>query len=612
MERVMKPIRFVARIVPVCALILLPTTAALAVNATTCVLPSVSLRMVPLSGTLRHIVVDPSCRYVYISNTTSNRIEVFSILDNAFQAPIAVGSQPAGFDITADGSRLYVANSGGHDISVVDLLLRREIKRIVVPANPSNLFNDSPFSIAIADNGLALFSTTFASTGFVARMMQLNLTTEVPSQRLDFYFFGTTTEATYVATSGDRTAIAIVVGDSSFGPVFVYRSATNSFSKERDVAAPVAFIASDRTGSAFLVSPGSTVSTAKTFVLDATPDLSDTISGGGFGVAIDPSGTVGYRAITSSVETLDLTTFAKTGSVPLGDTVGVASVPGVGNGTGRMAISGDGRLLAIITDHGISLVEAIKSNLVSSVLPASRSVVLGSPATAFATIINAGQIPALGCSIAPVPSLPAGFAFQTTDPATNQVTGTPNTPVNIPAGGSQPFVVAFMPTATFGPTDVQLKFSCANNVTAPVQSGLNTLLLSASTTPVPDIVALAATINGDGIVNVPGPAGTGVFAVATVNAGAGGQLTASADAGIANLPVTLSICQTNPGTGECLTAPLPTVTVQIEASATPTFGIFVKGSGNVAFDPAFNRIFLRFKDAGNAVRGATSVAVRTQ
>jgi hypothetical protein len=50
----------------------------------------------------------------------------------------------------------------------------------------------------------------------------------------------------------------------------------------------------------------------------------------------------------------------------------------------------------------------------------------------------------------------------------------------------------------------------------------------------------------------------------------------------------------------------------INANATPTFGIFVQGSGNVPFDPAANQIFVRFKDGSNVTRGSTSVAVRTQ
>jgi hypothetical protein len=47
------------------------------------------------------------------------------------------------------------------------------------------------------------------------------------------------------------------------------------------------------------------------------------------------------------------------------------------------------------------------------------------------------------------------------------------------------------------------------------------------------------------------------------------------------------------------------------ANATPTFAIFAQGNGVVPFDPANNRIVVRFKDGGG-VTGATSVPVRTQ
>jgi len=123
---------------------------------------------------------------------------------------------------------------------------------------------------------------------------------------------------------------------------------------------------------------------------------------------------------------------------------------------------------------------------------------------------------------------------------------------------------------------------------------------------------LAATTTNDGIVNVPGTTGTGAFAVATVNVGASGNITASADTGSATLPVNISLCQTDPATGQCISAIGPSVTTTINANATPTFGIFVQATGNVPFDPAGNRIFVRFKDGGNVTRGSTSVAARTQ
>jgi hypothetical protein len=54
--------------------------------------------------------------------------------------------------------------------------------------------------------------------------------------------------------------------------------------------------------------------------------------------------------------------------------------------------------------------------LMAAVLPSSRSVQVGTPATAFATIINAGQETAIGCGISPLTSIPTTFTYQTTNP----------------------------------------------------------------------------------------------------------------------------------------------------------------------------------------------------
>jgi len=248
--------------------------------------------------------------------------------------------------------------------------------------------------------------------------------------------------------------------------------------------------------------------------------------------------------------------------------------------------------------------------LAAAVLPSSRSVQVGGTATVFGTILNGGSNTATGCVVAPITGIPATFHFQTTNPATNQVTGGPDAAVDI--GSRQTYVLSFTPTAPFPPTDVRLSFNCANASPAPVTVGLNTLLLSASATPVPDVVALAATVTNDGIVNIAGTSGTGAFAVATVNVGASGSITVSADTGNATLPVNISLCQTNPASGQCISTIGASVTTQINSNATPTFAIFVQGHGNVPFDPATNRIFVRFREAGAVTRGSTSVAVRTQ
>jgi len=227
-------------------------------------------------------------------------------------------------------------------------------------------------------------------------------------------------------------------------------------------------------------------------------------------------------------------------------------------------------------------------------------------------MINTGSSTATGCTIAPLTTVPATFVFRTTDPTTNAVIGSTNTPVDIPGGKAQTFVFAFTPTATFPPTDVQLQFDCANTEPALAISGINTLLLSASSTPVPDIVALAATLSNNGVVTTDASTGSGVFAVAAVNVGSSDTLTVTADTGAVSLPLSVSLCATDLTTGVCVnpTTPSNRVTVAINTNATPSFGIFVASTGSIPFDPAVNRIFVRFASANGVTRGATSVAVR--
>jgi hypothetical protein len=226
----------------------------------------------------------------------------------------------------------------------------------------------------------------------------------------------------------------------------------------------------------------------------------------------------------------------------------------------------------------------------------------------FATVVNAGTEVARDCAIAPETHLPATFAFQPTDPATNVPTGTSNAPVDIGPETPQTFVVAFTPGAPFPPTMVALRVTCANTVAAPVIPGVNSVLLVSSPVPVPDTVALAAT--SAGIVDIPGPDGTGLFAVATVNVGAAGTITVSGDTGDVSLPLTLSVCSTESSTGACTDEPAPAVTRVIASAEAASFAVFARAHGAIAFDPARHRVFVRFVDAFGMPTGATSVAIR--
>ncbi|MEI9987924.1 MAG: hypothetical protein WDN69_35365 [Aliidongia sp.] len=205
---------------------------------------------------------------------------------------------------------------------------------------------------------------------------------------------------------------------------------------------------------------------------------------------------------------------------------------------------------------------------------------------------------------------PAGLTstFQTTNPNTNAPTGSPDQPVSILAGAAQSFVLSFASTDPLTEAALPLLFACNGAVPAPSTAGVNTIDLLFSSTPIPDVIALAATATNDGTVHVAN--GAGAFAVATDNAGAAGTLTVSVDTGSATLPVSLSVCQTS-SSGQCQSPPAASISVDFAAGAVPTFSVFVGATGSVPFSPGASRVFVRFEDSGGVSHGSTSVAVTT-
>jgi hypothetical protein len=268
---------------------------------------------------------------------------------------------------------------------------------------------------------------------------------------------------------------------------------------------------------------------------------------------------------------------------------------------------------------GFQLVPTITNPLppspaAASVLPGGRSVQLGQTATVFANMVNAGPSPLLGCEVALPAAAPAGLSltYQTTDPTTNAPIGTPNVPVTIPAGGTANFVLSFKAGTALSAPQLALNFDCNGVAPVPSISGVNTVDLLFSATPIADVIAIAATATGNAIVEVPqSSSGTGAFAIATANVGSTDTITVGTDTGAATLPLTATICQTNPASGVCLAAPAPTVTLTDTAGTTPTFSVFVNAAASIPLDAARSRLFVRFKDANGVSHGATSVAVET-
>ena len=254
------------------------------------------------------------------------------------------------------------------------------------------------------------------------------------------------------------------------------------------------------------------------------------------------------------------------------------------------------------------------ARLAAAVLPASRSVQAGQPATVFASVLNPSDVTASGCWISPAVPFAGGFEYRETDPATNAVTGYPNALFNIAAGGARSFVVSFTPHAgaAADSLDLTLRYKCDNSDAANLLPGVNSVLLSFGANPVPDLIAIAVTPSSDGVLRIADENAAAAFATAVSNVGAAGSLTLRPEGSGPASGLRLRICETDPGSGACLAPAAETVSRAFAENEAASFAVFARGQGDaVPFAPATSRIRLVAEDADGVVRGSTSVAVRT-
>jgi YVTN family beta-propeller protein len=526
------------------------------------------------------VVPTPDGSKAYVANFTANTVSVIATASNTVAATIPVGTAPFGLAISPDGARVYVANSGAGSVSVISTATNTVTN--TVPVGLGSI----PFGVTIspdgskiyvADSGSGALSVIDAATVTAGSPIALGKPTQTGPYAVALSLDGGTAYVTNnlgasvsVVGIADGTILATVPVGPNPTELALSPDGTKLYVANSNA------LANPPSGTVSVISTATNKVTA-TIPVGLSPD----------GVAVTPDGSQIYLADVAGngVSVISAASNAVTKTIPVGT-----------------------------SPHGRGIfIGPAPTSLAASILPGGRSVQLGTKPTVFATILNTAAQVVEGCQIALPPGAPAGLslAYQTTNPATNALIGQPNTPGPIAGKGSQTYVLTFNATAALAVSEQPLDFLCDGVLPAPVTPGVNTIDLTISATPVPDIVALAATSSNDGTIHVP-TGGIAAFAVATVNLGATASLTASADTGAEILPVVVTLCQTTPSTGQCLAPPAATVSYTATANATPTFSIFVAANEAVAFAPGVSRVFVRFKDAGAAAHGSTSVAVEAQ
>jgi YVTN family beta-propeller protein len=551
----------------------------------------------------------------YITNAADGTVSVIATATNSvIGAPVTVGQNPLGLAVTPNGSTVYVANSASNTVSVIATASNTVIGAAIAVGN-------NPLGVAVTPDSSKVYVTNNADATVSVIATATNIVIGAPIA------VGNSPQGVAVTPDGST----VYVTNLNDGTVSAITTATNTV-----IGAPIP-VGSFPVGVA--VTPDSRtvyVANAVSNTVSVIATATNTVIGapipvGNFpvGLAVTPDGSAVY--VTNESDGTVSVIATATNTV-------IGSAIAVGNSPQGVALTPDGSTVYVANNaDGTMSVIATATNTViggpifvgnkpaafgqfigprpvpavASVLPGGRSVQAGTTATVFASMLNFGSASLTGCGVTLPGSAPAGLsmAYQTTNSQTNAPTGSANTPVTIPANGLQSFLLSFDASTPLAAPALALQFSCTDMTPVASIPGVNTVDLLFSSSPIPDVIALAATVSSNGIVSVP-LSGAGAFAVASDNVGSSSSLIVSLDTGGAALPLTATLCQTG-AQAQCLAPPAATVTLTDSAGGTPTFSVFLTASAPIALNPASSRLYVRFKDSNGVSHGSTSVAVQT-
>ncbi|MGQ0560985.1 MAG: YncE family protein [Gemmatimonadota bacterium] len=115
-------------------------------------------RPLPTAGSvIADLVVDnnPARPRMYMANHNFNRVEVLNLQDSTFAPAVSVGSEPWGMFVNNANDRLMVANSGGTNISMVDI------------TQPVNAIKEVAAERILTPNAVLFDVLTAVNNGFV-------------------------------------------------------------------------------------------------------------------------------------------------------------------------------------------------------------------------------------------------------------------------------------------------------------------------------------------------------------------------------------------------------------------------------------------------------------
>lgn len=284
---------------------------------------------VPNSATegLQDIVLDQARNLIYITNSGYNRIEVFDTVNRVFLTPISIGQLPHQMAMGLDGNTLYVANTGGESIAIVDLTQQLVTGYINFPPIPrlGNANVNSVHTMAMGLSGLQfvmLQPTSPTQTTISGTLWEVIGNNAVPRVGTTVTGVSATGAQTALSTANQSSMIASADGSSILllggtGTVYLYNALTDAYTASASEFGSTTIIgyygpAGAASDANFLLANGLVMNNSLTAIGGATTPGTITITpptpGGGVG-GISVSST-GLRNV-ASVAPIDENDFAR-------------------------------------------------------------------------------------------------------------------------------------------------------------------------------------------------------------------------------------------------------------------------------------------------------------
>ena len=175
---------------------------------------------------LQDILLDEARGRLYLTNSGYNRIEIFDTKQQTFLNPIPVGQMPHQLAMSTDGNTLYVGNTGGESISIVDLTLGRVVDSVVFPPVPRSGTSNPIYARSLA---MGLFGLEFLMSNGTQWKVVGNTALPRPADTVTPVTLAGCPNCGMIATPGSEFILTL----NGSGTAYVYDSLADTYVTSR-------------------------------------------------------------------------------------------------------------------------------------------------------------------------------------------------------------------------------------------------------------------------------------------------------------------------------------------------------------------------------------------